>query len=245
MNNASLISFYVLAFVAEIIGTIGGFGSSLFFVPLANFYFDFHSVLGITALFHLFSNASKISLFKDGLDKNLIMWIGIPSVLFVIIGAIISKYLDDQNAELYIGLFLSFFSILILSFPSIKLKANKNNSIAGGAASGLLAGLLGTGGAVRGLTMAAFNLEKNVFLASSAVIDMAVDSSRFIVYLVQGYIKWEYLYYIPFLIIIAYIGTLLGKRILNKLSQDYFRKASLILILITGIVSLFQASFKE
>lgn len=241
MNNLSYLVFYILAFIAEIIGTIGGFGSSLFFVPLANFYFDFHTVLGITAMFHLFSNASKISLFKEGLDKKLIYWIGIPSVLFVIIGAILSNYLDNKNAELYIGLFLSSFSILILTFPNIKLKANKNNSIAGGAASGLLAGLLGTGGAVRGLTMAAFNLEKNIFLASSAVIDMAVDSSRFVVYLIQGYMKWNFLYYIPFLIIIAYAGSYVGKRILNKLSQDYFRKASLILILITGLVSLFQA----
>lgn len=244
MNNLSYLIFYVLAFLAEIIGTIGGFGSSLFFVPLANFYFDFHTVLGITAMFHLFSNASKISLFKEGLDKKLIYWIGIPSVMFVIIGALLSNYLDNKNAELYIGLFLSSFSILILVFPNIKLRATKNNSIAGGAASGLLAGLLGTGGAVRGLTMAAFNLEKNIFLASSAVIDMAVDSSRFIVYLIQGYMKWNFLYYIPFLIIIAYAGSYIGKRILNKLSQDYFRKASLILILITGLVSLFQAFTK-
>lgn len=241
MNNLSYLIFYILAFIAEIIGTIGGFGSSLFFVPLANFYFDFHTVLGITAMFHLFSNASKISLFKEGLDKKLIIWIGIPSVVFVIIGAILSNYLDNKNAELYIGLFLSSFSILILAFPKIKLSATKNNSIIGGASSGLLAGLLGTGGAVRGLTMAAFNLEKNVFLASSAVIDMAVDSSRFVVYLIQGYMKWDFLYYIPFLILIAYAGSYIGKRILNKLSQDYFRKASLILILITGLVSLFQA----
>ncbi|MEZ5050309.1 MAG: hypothetical protein R2766_11740 [Saprospiraceae bacterium] len=33
---------------------------------------------------------------------------------------------------------------------------------------------LGTGGAIRGLTMAAFNLEKSVFIATSAV-DMMID----------------------------------------------------------------------
>jgi uncharacterized membrane protein YfcA len=56
--------------------------------------------------------------------------------------------------------------------------------------------------------------------------------------------KWNFLYYIPFLIIIAYAGSYIGKRILNKLSRDYFRKASLILILMTGLVSLFQAYSK-
>ncbi|MDO1498978.1 hypothetical protein Q2T40_01035 [Winogradskyella maritima] len=34
--------------------------------------------------------------------------------------------------------------------------------------AGFSAGLLGTGGAIRGLTMAAFNLEKNMFIATSA-----------------------------------------------------------------------------
>lgn len=79
--------FLILALLAEIIGTIGGFGSSVFFVPIGNFYFDFHSVLGLTALFHLSSNLSKIAQFRKGIDRNLILFIGIPSVLFVLLGA--------------------------------------------------------------------------------------------------------------------------------------------------------------
>ena len=86
--------FLLLALAAEIIGTIGGFGSSVFFVPLGNFYFDFHSVLGLTAIFHLSSNLSKIFLFKKGLNKRLLFYIGIPSVIFVVIGGILSKFLN-------------------------------------------------------------------------------------------------------------------------------------------------------
>lgn len=54
------ILFLLLALLAEIVGTIGGFGSSVFFVPFTNLFFDFHTVLGITAIFHLSSNISKI-----------------------------------------------------------------------------------------------------------------------------------------------------------------------------------------
>ena len=86
--------FLLLALLAEIIGTIGGFGSSVFFVPLGNFYFDFYSVLGMTAIFHLSSNVSKIFLFKKGLDKKLLLYIGAPSVLFVIIGGFLSKIVN-------------------------------------------------------------------------------------------------------------------------------------------------------
>lgn len=68
MDIEKTIWFLVLTLVAEIIGTIGGFGSSVFFVPFANIFFDFHTVLGITAIFHLSSNLSKIYLFRKGLD---------------------------------------------------------------------------------------------------------------------------------------------------------------------------------
>jgi len=71
MDKVSFL-FLLLALIAEILGTIGGFGSSVFFVPLANFYFDFETVLGLTAVFHVFSNLSKIAQFRKGLDKKLI-----------------------------------------------------------------------------------------------------------------------------------------------------------------------------
>ena len=52
--------FFLLALLAEIVGTISGFGSSILFVPLASLVLDFKVVLGITAVFHVFSNLSKI-----------------------------------------------------------------------------------------------------------------------------------------------------------------------------------------
>ena len=70
-----LIIFILLALLAEILGTIGGFGSSLFFVPLASFFLDFHSVLGITAIFHVSSNITKIAFFKKGFDKSTVFLI--------------------------------------------------------------------------------------------------------------------------------------------------------------------------
>jgi hypothetical protein len=41
----NLYIFIILAFVAEVLGTVGGFGSSLFFVHIASYIIDFHSVL--------------------------------------------------------------------------------------------------------------------------------------------------------------------------------------------------------
>lgn len=230
--------FLLLAFLAEIIGTIGGFGSSVFFVPLGNFYFDFQSVLGLTAIFHLSSNLSKIFLFKKGLNKRLLLSIGVPSVIFVIIGGFLSKILDSSILEKFLGIFLVGFSLLFLIKRKLIMSPTNKNAIIGGSFSGLSAGLLGTGGAIRGLTMASFNLEKSVFIATSAFIDFLIDFSRTFVYYNNGYIHNHDLKYVPFLFVIGVVGSFIGKKILNYIPQNKFRRLSLFLILIIGIITM-------
>ncbi|MBU2018719.1 MAG: sulfite exporter TauE/SafE family protein [Bacteroidetes bacterium] len=230
--------FLFLALLAEIIGTIGGFGSSVFFVPLGGFYFDFQSVLGLTAIFHLSSNLSKIFLFKKGLDKRLLLTIGIPSVVFVVVGGLLSKIVDSTVLEIFLGLFLVGFSLLFLIKRKLIISPTNKNAIIGGAFSGFSAGLLGTGGAIRGLTMASFNLEKSAFIATSAFIDFLIDFSRTFVYYNNGYIHNHDLKYVPFLFLIGIVGSFIGKKILNYIPQYKFRRLSLFLILVIGVITM-------
>lgn len=239
MKNINL-TFILLALIAEIIGTVGGFGSSVFFVPLGNFYFDFYSVLGLTAIFHLSSNLSKIVLFKKGLNKKLLLTIGLPSVVFVILGGFLSKVFKSDLLEMILGVFLVGFSLLFLINSKIVFLPNVRNAIVGGSFSGFSAGLLGTGGAIRGLTMASFNLEKSVFIATSAFIDFLIDLSRTVVYYNNGYIHNHDLKYIPYLFVIGLVGSFLGKKILTFIPQGKFRKLSLVFILIIGAITILK-----
>jgi len=229
--------FIILSLLAEVLGTVGGFGSSVFFVPIANFFFDFQTVLGITALYHLSSNVTKIAFFKKGLDKHLIIYLGIPAIVFVLVGAYFSKFLDPRLLTYILGFFLIVSSLLFLIFKRLAVIANVKNAILGGTLSGLSAGLLGTGGAIRGITMAAFKLDKNKFIATSAMIDLGVDFSRTIVYFFNGYMHKDDMYLIPILIVVSIIGTWIGKKILFKISQDQFRNFVLVLILLIGLLS--------
>lgn len=233
-----LLLFIVLALIAEILGTVGGFGSSLFFIPIAGYFLDFHSVLGITALFHVSSNLSKIAFFRKGFDKKLVLSIGIPAVVFVIIGAFLSKYIETPMLEIALAVFLIATSLAFLLFKNITLKPTLGNSIGGGIFSGLIAGLLGTGGAIRGITLAAYNLRMESFIATSAIIDLGIDSSRAVVYAMNGYVHKHDLYLIPILFVVSVAGTFIGKQILTRVSEKQFKAAVLILVLATGIATL-------
>lgn len=230
--------FYLLAFVAEVIGTVSGFGSSILFVPIAAIFFDFKVVLGITALFHVFSNLSKIVLFRKGIDKRIALRLGIPAVIFVIIGAFLSKIVPQVELELIMSFILILLSVYLIFYSNKTIETNNQNLYTGGIISGFLAGIIGTGGAIRGLTLTAFNLEKDIFIATSALIDLGVDSSRAVVYFLNDYMVKEFLVTIPVLIIISIVGSWCGKLILHKVSQQLFRYIVLGVIVLTSIIQI-------
>jgi len=228
--------FFFLALLAEIIGTVSGFGSSILFVPIASMFIDFKLVLGITAVYHIFSNISKIFLFQNGLNKKIALRLGIPAIIFVIIGAFLTNYISQKEIELGMNFIILLMAFYLISGKANQLKQTNTNLYSGGLISGFLAGLIGTGGAIRGITLAAFNLEKNTFIATSALIDFGVDTSRAIVYIYNGYFQSKHLILIPFLIIISIIGTYIGKLLLTKISDQIFKYIVLGLIISMSII---------
>lgn len=234
--------FFLMAFATELIGTVGGFGSSVFFVPLAALFFGMQTVLALTSILHVFSNSAKLLLFRRHIDYRLLLLLGVPSVLLVIVGAWLSTRIDLKYSGLILGVFLIMLSTFFYIFPNAKIAPLKSNAIALGGLAGFLAGLIGTGGAIRGLTLAAFNLEKGMFVATSAAIDFGVDVSRMLIYLDHGFLTPEFYIYIPVLLLIAFAGSWAGRLLLTRIEQQHFRKIVLVLIFLTGIISLLQFS---
>ena len=115
------ILFIFLSLIAEIVGTVCGFGSSVLFVPIAGFFLDFKSVLGVTAVFHLSSNLSKIGLFRKSIDKRIFLQVGIPSILFVLIGAWLSRYVNDIVLNILLASFLIVFSLFNMLFKYFRI----------------------------------------------------------------------------------------------------------------------------
>jgi uncharacterized protein len=233
-----LILFFLIAFFSEVVGTVAGFGSSVFFVPLAGMLVGFHEVLALTSILHVFSNAAKLVFFRRHVQWRLLLLLGIPSICFVILGAYLSTRLEFKFTELILGAFLIAFSLFFFLKPAVRLSPNAFNAISGGGIAGFLAGLIGTGGAIRGLVLAAFDLEKGVFVATSAAVDSGVDFSRMIIYLRSNYLTPDFYWYIPGLLLVAFAGSFIGKLVLNRIEQKSFRKIVLALVFLIGVATL-------
>ena len=238
MDN--LLLFFILALIAEIIGTVSGFGSSILFIPMAAMFFDFKIVLGITAVFHVFSNVFKIFLFRKGVDQSVLLYLGIPAVISVVIGAVLTAYIPVKIIEMAMSVVVLAIAVYMIFNQRMAFSKSNTNLIVGGTVSGFLAGLVGTGGAIRGLTLAAFELEKNALVATSAVIDLGVDASRAGIYIWNGYFQSEHIKLIPMLIVIALVGSYIGKLILAKTSNEFFRYTVLFVVVATSVWQIFK-----
>lgn len=228
--------FYALAFLAEVLGTVSGFGSSVLFVPLAAYFFEFHEVLGITALFHVFSNTAKIVLFREGIQWSIVRSMGLSAMVFVVVGAWLSQYAPVKELELFLSIFMMLISLVLLTGLQRQLRPTTGNLLVGGSLSGFIAGLIGTGGAIRGITLAAFSIPKTTFISTSAVIDFGVDASRLLVYAKNGFIQTDFLYMVPILVLISVLGSGSGRYILSYISEAIFQKIVLGVILALALV---------
>lgn len=227
--------FFLAAFISEIIGTIAGFGSSTVFLPLALLFVDFRVALTLVALFHVFGNLGRMAFFKHGLDKNMLLKFGLPSIILTFLGALIVSYLPQNTLKGILGMFLIVYAAYSLWKEDFRIKAHTVTIAVGGGLSGFLAGLIGTGGALRGAFLTAFGLTKEKYIATAAAIALAVDITRIPVYFAQGFLESKYYWYIPILFLIAFAGSFAGRQIVKKVPQKQFRKLVLIAILLIGI----------
>jgi uncharacterized membrane protein YfcA len=235
VQEEEIILFFISGLIAEIIGTMAGFGSSTIFLPLALLFVDFKTAIILVSIFHLFGNLSRIIFFREGFDRRVILQFGVPSVLLSLLGAFLIGVLPHPVLKLILGIFLITTSASFLIKPGLKLPANTGTFIAGGSTTGFITALVGTGGALRATLLQGFNIEKVKYIATAATIALATDVTRIPVYISQGFLTQQYYLYLPILFVIALAGSFIGRKIVKKIDQEKFRKMVLVAIILVSI----------
>lgn len=222
----------VLAFLCETIGTVSGFGSSTFFVPVASLLENLRLVLALTAILHVLGNSAKIYLFWNASSLSNIIRLALPSIVLAGLGALLTSVINIQILKICLGVVLIAIGFVgWLGLPPLP----RTVGVWVTALSGFLTGLVGTGGAVRAAALASMQLDKSTFVLLSSAIDFGGDLIRAVIYLVQGYMDWDQWFFLPFMAGAAIAGAWCGRRILEKISQPLFEKMIAVLIAISGL----------
>jgi uncharacterized membrane protein YfcA len=232
----SIILITLLSCVANIIGTVSGFGVGTFMTPILLLFMPFAQTIVLVCIIHWFHDIWRLYFFYHGIDWKLFLYFGIPSIIAGVIGA--SLVTQEQSTVLssLLGLFLISSTVILFYIPNFVLPSTLLNGLIGGSLSGFFAGIFGIRGAVRTLFLSTFDLRKATFLGTTSIIALLLDSGRLLTYWFGGlslplYLYWAMLLFIPF----SFLGTFIGQLIVKKIPQKHFRVVVLIFLLIVGI----------
>ncbi|MEK6555876.1 MAG: sulfite exporter TauE/SafE family protein, partial [Bdellovibrionota bacterium] len=104
----------IIAFFSELIGTISGFGSSTFFVPIGLYFESFKLILALTAILHCLGNTFKIFVFRKDFHWPSFIRLAIPSILFTGLGAWLTSYFYSTWMIVFLGVLLMLLPPLVL-----------------------------------------------------------------------------------------------------------------------------------
>jgi len=229
------------AFAAEVIGTMAGFGAATILTPVAALFVDIKPAIALVALFHLLGNASRLVFFGRAVRWRIWALFGVTGVACSLLGARVSAQMPSSTVSAVFGAFLLLYVVLSLSpLGRRPLPATSATLLGGGVGSGFIAGLIGTGGAVRSACLLAFQLPKDAYLGTSAAIALVVDATRLPIYAGSGFLSGVPAGFIAGLIPSAFAGAWTGQRLVRRISPEAFRTFVLALLGLMGVKMLWD-----
>lgn len=233
--TGAAIGLLAAAWAAEVMGTMAGFGAATVLTPVASYLLPMKTAVALVAVFHLFGNAWRLYFFRRQAQWPVVWRFGLPGVLSAFAGAQLAAWMPGHLVRAALGAFLlAYAASEALGWSARRLSRAPGTLLAGGVASGIVAGLIGTGGAIRSACLLVFGLPKEAYLATSAAIALAVDAARLPVYAAQGFFPGSSGRLLAALLAVAFLGAWTGQRLVRRLPPAVFRRFVLTLLAVMG-----------
>jgi hypothetical protein len=230
----------ILTLAASWVGTVSGFGASTIMVPILLFFFPLPAALLLGGIIHWALDIWKILLFRGGARWRLIMSFGIPGMIATFFGARIVFTVPETLLSQGLGAFFLLYGIFLVLKPSFRVAKSDIASVLGGSLSGFFAGVFGAGGAFRSAFLAALDLPKAVYIATSGAIGLAIDTVRVGTYISSGArLDPMLLWGLPLFIALSFVGAKAAQKFVHKIPQEKFRLVVAIFLSLVGIRFIF------
>ena len=250
----------IVTFSAAVLTFFSGFGLGTILTPVMLIFFPVEVAIAFTGIVHFSNNIFKLFIISRNIDKEVLIKFGGPAIVASFIGSYLlfningDKVLYSVNmlGELRSVTFIKFLvSILLIIFSLIdlipffrNLNFHKKILPLGGFLSGFFGGLSGNQGALRSSFLIKMNLDKKVFISTTVIISTMVDFARIGVYssnLLAIDIS-KYFNLGIFSIFSAILGSIIGNKLLKKITIEIIRTIvafliiSLATFLLTGMI---------
>jgi uncharacterized membrane protein YfcA len=227
----------IVAVTAGAVASLAGFGIGSLLTPLMTIETGISIAVAGVSIAHFFGTALRFFLLRKFLNKRILLSFGLTSAAGGLAGALLHNLAQSVILTVIFGCLLILAGMLGLTGLSEKLRFKGIVAWIAGGISGLFGGLVGNQGGIRSAALLGFKLEKDEFVATATGIALLVDVARVPVYIgfqgAQIASIWQ-------LILIAtmgvIVGTIGGRRLLEKLPENIFKKTLASIILLVGVL---------
>lgn len=232
---------FVIILISAIIQGISGFGFSLVAVPLLALLLPLETITPMLVLFSLLLNIILFKKVKGKTDKKQMGLLIAFGLISIPIGMFALKSLNESYIKLGVGIIVVI-SALAMNF-GYKIKF-KNQNLAYGL-TGFLSGILNGSSSLSGppviLMLSNEGVDKNNFRKTLATYFMTLNLLSVPIFFFGGILTKEVLVKSGQLLPAMVVGVFLGVKLGDKIPESIFKKLTLILIFIMGIMTLISA----
>jgi len=218
-----------------------GFGLATILTSVFLIFYDVKIAILIVAVVHLANNLLKISLFSKNISMDILKRFGFLTLVGAFIGAFFQGRMDSSIVKVILGVALVFLGLKEAVGFGEKIRLPQKIDFIGGFFSGLLGGFVGNQGAIRSAYLLNYNIPKETFVATAAIIASVVDITRIPVYIFSNKdVLTDNAILLLVTTVSALAGTFAGKSFLKKISLKTFKLFVAAAIVIIGALLAFR-----
>jgi uncharacterized membrane protein YfcA len=244
VDTTTLFFAFIIVFSAFIIKGATGFGENLIMIPFLLLFWDVKFVLAVTLTLVLIADFYLIYKFHEHINWKLTSYLFVPAIAGIVVGTYLLSVLDSMVIKKVFALFVIAFALKsLLTSSGEKNKTKKIKPVAAitaGASGGLTSGLLGAGGPPLIMYTTHLQLKKAVFRATLVMTFFLFDLVRVVTYFFSNILSVNTLKVGFTLAPGIILGSFIGMKVHDKLSEQYFRKIVLVVLMFVGVVLLLK-----
>ncbi|MBP6091605.1 MAG: sulfite exporter TauE/SafE family protein [Crocinitomicaceae bacterium] len=247
----------ILLLVTILFGTIltffSGFGLGTLLLPVFCLFFPIEVAVGATGIVHGMNSLFKFIFVYKNIHFPTFLRFSIPAMLFAMLGgkvlsivsilpnawsySLFEKTITVSYIQIIIGFIMLFFAWIELNPKLNQLKIHQKWLPFGGVLSGFFGGISGHQGALRAAFLTKAGLTKEQFIATSNASAVIIDITRLSVY----FTTISFVQLVPHQtlilagIIVAFLGTTIGVRLVKKITLQWIQKLVGYLLIIYGL----------
>ena len=224
----------LVSILAGAVAAVAGFGIGSLLTPVLATQVPLKLAVAAVSIPHLLATGIRFWLMRTHVDRRLLWTFGIFSALGGLAGALAHKWASSPMLTVVFGGALLLASLSELTGAARKVRLRGPAAWMAGALSGILGGMVGNQGGIRSAALLGFQTTRAAFVATATAVALLVDGARMPVYLwLEGRALAGMVAPIAIACAGCVIGTFWGRKLLERIPENVFRKviASLILAL--------------